>query len=364
MKVKKLAVLFLALCFTGGAAACGGTESPPDDGKTEEHFTNAPAGATEALYDKSFDYGLNVFGVDSRYHSTSPWYQLKPDAASLEDPIWKLGQWGCFVNYFLDRELTFVEGSVEYSYPATDANLTEEDGWVTISNPTSSVSVNTSSGSVKLYQDTREEYGVTPAYAEAPRASLPRKDGEAWPHLIIEQNIVSNTALADLKGVYFDMGFTLTKCDDYTPDKNESLHSAQFQWIISIECFNTEKSSYRDMYWFDIPIVDARTGDTSAKTEEFAHYDGGKEDATGSLIYGISNYDFVDGGVEIGEKYEVSVDLYDKIVASFEYAQSEGLFTDCTLADMRIATTNIGWEVTGVYDVGVDIEYLSMKYVQ
>lgn len=349
--------LFFALAGCTPAENTSGSEA-------EKPFTNAPEGAVEALYDPEFAFGFNIFGVDSRYHSTSPWYQLKIDESSVEDPIWKIGQWGCFVNYFLDSEKTYLEDGKEFTYPATDAHAQTEGDWKTISNPTSTISVNAKTGSVKLYQDTRQEYGVTPSYCDSPRASLPRKEGEAWPHLIIEQNIVSNTSLGELEGIYFDMGFTLTKCDDYTPDKNTSLHSAQFQWIISIECFNPEKTSYRDYYWFDIPIVDARYGETTYKTDPFANYDGGKEDSTGNLIYGISNYDFIDKGAEVGKENAVSVDLYDAIAQSFVYAQSEGLFTDCTLEDMRIATTNIGWEVTGVYDVGVDISYLSMKYVK
>jgi len=72
----------------------------------------------------------------------------------------------------------------------------------------------------------------------------------------------------------------------------------------------------------------------------------------------------ISGGIEAGRHYTVSVDLYPHLLASFERMRQEGYYADCTLSDMRISTTNIGWELPGTFDAGVEVDYLSVKYVE
>ena len=43
-------------------------------------------------------------------------------------------------------------------------------------------------------------------------------------------------------------------------------------------------------------------------------------------------------------------------------AQEEGQFSDCTLADMRLINTNLGWEMPGTFDATFEIFDLSIKY--
>ena len=349
---KKIGMFALAAVISCTGFACADGEPPEGgDGTGDESLV-------EALYDPTFSMGFNFYGADSRFHAATPWEVLKFDENSFEDPIWKIGTWGCFVNYFLDVETTFSESGVLYTYPANPLEVEKDGDWYTVTNPTNTISVNPVTGSVKLYQDTREEYGVTPSYAEAPRLSNPRKNGEAWPHLLIEQNIVANIRLSEVDAIYFDTAFCVTKCDDYTPQKNHSLHTAQFQWIVSVKCVNTESAFYNKYYWFDIPLYN----DNVPHNPQSAHIDGGKEDATGMLIYTVDNYDFIDGGVTVGEHYSARVNLYEQLVDAFETAQEEGLFTDCTLADMKLDTMNMGWENPGTYDTGVEIDHLSIQY--
>ncbi len=371
MKGKKLFAFLAAAVFALNLCACGkndgkGKESENGDGG---HFTNAPTNYTEALTDTDFSQGFTIYGVDSRYHSTNAWATFDTDSDNTADPVWKIAQWGCFSHYFLDSErwprgYDSLEGNEHYVYPAADLRYaTDSDGYVRIANDTSSISVNSKTGSVKLYCDARNEYGVTPRYCEKPRISAPRAEGEAWPHLLIEQSIAGTTSLADVSGVYFDMGFTMRVCEDYTEPKLASRHTAQFQWIISVQCCNSARDSYGESFWFDIPIVDARDGSTEYKTTAASFEDNGKDDSTGNMICSVSNYDFIDGGVTLGKKYEVSVNMYDKITEAFRSLQRGGRFSDCELSDMRIFSTNIGWELPGTYNVGVDIDYVSMKYI-
>lgn len=371
MKLKRITMFILAAALACSVCGCGnGNDNPGDGGgKKEEHFTNAGSEYVEALTDTDFSQGFNIYGVDSRYHATNPWATFDTVEGNTVDPVWHISQWGCFTNYFLDGErwkrgYDSHEGNEHYVYPATEMNYKREsDGFVSISNPTSHISVNPSTGSVKLYCDAREEYGATPAYCSFPRISAPRAERQAWPHLLIEQSIAGSVSLADISAAYFDMGFTMKVCEDYTEPKVASRHTAQFQWIICVQCCNSSLDAYGEAFWFNIPIVDARDGTCEYRTQASSGLDSGKDDSTGNMIYSVSNYDYTGGAVSLDKKYELSVDMYGKITEAFGSLKKSGRLNGCELSDMRIFSTNIGWELPGTYNVGVDIDYVSLKYV-
>ena len=50
-----------------------------------------------------------------------------------------------------------------------------------------------------------------------------------------------------------------------------------------------------------------------------------------------------------------------QIEQAFNAARNNGLFTDCTLEDMKFDTMNIGWEVQGTFKVASTISGISIK---
>lgn len=347
---KKIPVLLLCLLFALGALGCGENTPPVKEPPAQEK-------GVEALVDTKFDYGFRLFGPDSRFHQTIPWAMFQSDDA-IDDPIWKLGTWGCFVNYWLDSETTFIEGANTYTYPARPLTVTESDGWRTIENGTTTVSLS-QNGSIRLAQNSGMEYGVTPAYTDAPRASLPRRDGEAWPHLLIEQSIPNNMRLSQMEKAEVSIKFTVDRCQAAAGvTQNSNMHAAQFQWILAVRCDDPQKASYGKYYWFSLPLYDSR--ETDSKGGMFA--DSGKEDATDSLIYTTASTFMLGEVGQVGKTYDVTVDALPELKKAFATAQSKGWFGDCTLDDMRIENTNIGWELPGVFDACVQIDKLSMRY--
>jgi hypothetical protein len=341
------------------AVLCGCSSTSQDPSKNSSPSSSSASSAAddgvETIYDGTFSKGFNLYGPDSRFHAALTWAQWYFDDVS--DPLWKLATWGCFVNYFSESTQTFLEDGVSYTYPARPLSVAETGTVSTISNATNTVSVDRADGKITLSQDTRAEYGVTPSYATAPRNSEPRKNGEAWPHLLIEQNIVSPYTLAEIDKAVFSLNYSVLKCDNYTTSYDESLHTAQFQWYVTLKCVNPSLNSYGKYIWFGIPLYDYRY----KRTTTSAHLDGGKDDATGMLIYNIDSYDFLAEDLALGESYSVSVDLYEEIKNSFSEAKKRGLFTDCTLADMKMESTNIGWETTGTFDVSAAFSGISIK---
>ena len=348
--MKKWIALLLGLTLCLGLCACG-----PGG---EEESSMPDEDYTELLYDADFAQGFNLYGADSRYHAANTWAQL---LLSDAEPFWKLGTWGNFVNYFLDHELTVVEDGVSYTYPANPLEPEEEDGATVISNPSYTVKVDPDSGWLSLKLDSSQEYGVTPAYTDHPRLSAPRKNGEAWPHLIIEENLPDPTVLIDMEEVIFTLDFQVSEVENltgegYTPD----LHTAQITWFVSIACVNPMSAFYNQYIWFGLPVYDFRS--EALTTSKSAHFDGGKEDATGMLIYSAPQNAYLDELPAVGERVRFSADLYPYMKRAFARAQEEGQFTDCTLADMRLINTNLGWEMPGTFDATFEIFDLSVKY--
>lgn len=349
---KPISVILCVLLFAvGSGCANGDTSSSSASG---DSTGETPSEYTEILADKNFSFGFNLHGPDSRFHSLYPWAQLTFE--EVEDPLWKLDTWGCFVNYWLDKETTFIEGGQTYTYPANPLNPTKNGDFTTISNPTTTVSVNPENGEIIMQQDAREEYGVKPAYAAAPRNSEPRKDGEAWPHLLIEQYLISSSSVADFEEIIYSLDFSIDECANYTSAFNPSIHTAQFQWYTTFKCAKQDSKFYNQYIWFGIPILDARYD----RISQGSHLDGGKDDSTGMLIYNTDSYDFVGEKLQTGKKYSVSVNMKSNIQKAFKEAQKKGLFTDCTLADMKFDTMNIGWEVQGTFKVASTISNISI----
>lgn len=350
--MKKFLALVLILCLCGMTAACSEAPDGPDPSGGEDYI--------ELLTDKNFARGFNLFGPESRFHATDYWEQLFFE--STADPFWKLATWGCFNNYFLDRDLTVTEEGKTYTYPKNPLNTVKEGDWYTISNPSVTVKANPTQGSLVLSLDSSQEYGKTPAYTDAPRLSSPRKSGEAWPHLLIEQNIVSSLTLDQVEEAVFSLDFNVSKVERLMSDEefDSSLHTAQITWFVSIACINPMSQFYNQYIWFGVPIYDYRFPSMS----ESFHIDGGKEDATGMLIYGSPTEDYLPDGVEVGKRISFQHDFYPNMQRAFNVARERGLFADCTLADMRIINTNLGWELPGTFDATFELYGMSIQYRQ
>lgn len=351
--MKRILAFALILCLCCMTAACSGKGNDPEQPSDGDDYI-------ELLTDNSFERGFNLFGPDSRFHATDYWEQLFFE--STADPFWRLATWGCFNNYFLNRDLTVTEDGKTYSYPKNPINTVKDGDLYMVSNPSVTVKANPSQGSLVLSLDSSQEYGKTPAYTDAPRLSSPRRAGEAWPHLLIEEPIVSSLTLDQVDEVVFSLDFNVSKADCLMSESefDSSLHTAQITWFVSIGCINPMSKFYNQYIWFGVPIYDYRY---PSMNESF-HIDGGKDDATGMLIYGSPTESYLPDGVEIGKRIGFQHDFYPNMQRAFAVARERGLFADCTLADMRIINTNLGWELPGTFDATFELYEMSIRCKQ
>lgn len=348
MKKTAISLVFLLLF---SLTACAPEKQPEKQPEEQSAYT-------ELLLDGNFESGFNLYGPDSRYHAANYWDQVFFE--KYGNPVWKLDTWGCFVNYYLNRELTFTEDGKTYTYPARPVSVTRKEGLYEFSNPSYTVKVNPGTGFLSLKADSSAEYGVTPAYTDAPRASSPRKGSEAWPHLLVEENISDPVSLGEVEKVIYTLDFQIPsvqlkmKDSDFNPD----AHTAIIVWYVSIACANPFSGFYNQYIWFGVPIYDYRT----RLIPESANIDGVKEDSTGMLIYCTPSENYFPEGVAYGERYKLERDFYPAMQTAFVRAQQMNLFTDCTLSDMRFINTNIGWELLGDFDATLEIYDLSIRY--
>jgi len=117
-----------------------------------------------------------------------------------------------------------------------------------------------------------------------------------------------------------------------------------------------------DYYWFNICLFDNRY-DVFPGTQM---YDGGKADATGKFIYaptGTELFGESGGKVEVGKTYHVTLDLKEYMKQAFDIAKSKGALVESEWENMRVDGFNLGWEVSNLAKVGVEISNLALKKV-
>lgn len=190
--------------------------------------------------------------------------------------------------------------------------------------------------------------------------SRPRSAGEQWTHLLMEQWIPlsKQVPLYKLEKLTAQLLFEVDNCDmrmnaeDYDP----TVHAAHISWYFTVE---NSKSDIRDVegrpdyMWFGLPLYDSR----------FKKIDGPQvfmDSGTKRLIYGLKRDTFCSAEVETGKKYKVDIDILPQIKRAFVIAKERGCLTDAKWEDMTIGSTNIGWEVPGIFDCKFTYEKMAL----
>lgn len=281
----------------------------------------------QIIEDNSFNDGFMLCHTDALV-SREPIKRFTFGEMSEAKPIWKIAQWCSRYNLANGREKIYDDASYEYS------------------DETKSVRVWRGKGRIKLSLEASKEY------------FHPRREGENWPHILIEQEFQEDYFLSRLKETEQQIEFTITRfCDHMSSDEKNMLHTAQFQWFLAIQNRNKSSKGYGDFFWFGLPFWDYPRYNYPP---EFKAVDGGKEENTGKFINIIGAGEFLKNPVTIGETVSLSVPVYDRIKEGFECAKANHYLKDSDWQDMCIGNMNLGFEVTGTFDVEVTINKLNI----
>jgi len=184
-----------------------------------------------------------------------------------------------------------------------------------------------------------------------------RKNGQAWPHLLVEQDDVPIHLFGDVTQIRVHVEVRLLKSErfefaGYTPD----LHTAQFQLTLIIQNRNRESSGFGDFIWFNVQIYDERYRSCPL----YAAKD--TADPSAKMIYAPPTALFTSQSVHDGKWLTFSKDIYPVIQEALDEARTRGyLKTSPDNADFAISSVILGWEVPGINCVEMRVRDLRVN---
>lgn len=326
------------------------------DTKTEGRVLTRPQvkneSVKELLRDLNFSQGFNVTLFHANSSNGQKAGQLTYNGDKAEgDSVWTMAQWGCTHDMVEDGIFNRDGGVLSYDDGGkklvVDSNKT---GRLTMAIAGSEEYTRDADG------DVRERTDIT----------------ENWPHILAEQS-VGHTISASAQNLYMEIDYEITKCVSLVNREkypiNAELNAAQFQWFITLTDINPQSESYNDSMWFGFSMFDTRAlGKTPAGV---AAYDGGKEDSTGLFIYmpsleqvanNASSEATIPSSV-VNKRCKVRFDILPFIKSGLKIARQQGALTGATVDNLRIGSTNIGWELPGNFDVEAEIYEMNMYEV-
>lgn len=243
------------------------------------------------------------------------------------EPIWQLSQW--YSKYDLADTPPKKKSDQSISYVNPGKRITHERD-----------------GSLLLEIITSTEY------------SHPRKEGETWPHLLIEQKIEERVLIGDAKKILFSMEMKLVKCENKMDKEefNESLHTAQTPLYFILRNINPDAEDYNSSIWFGIPSFDYRY--INMNEQEVISWDIG----TQMYIYNVPQR-LVWGDISFQDMkwHQAKVDLLPLIKRAVKAIQEKGFFITTQLSDLALTEMNFGWEVPGIFDAAILVRDISLK---
>ena len=192
----------------------------------------------------------------------------------------------------------------------------------------------------------------------------PRQDGESWPHTLLSQEFGPDLVhVSELEDLVMNMSYEITKFEDCMgATANSNKHCAQLVWYITLQNRVQGHKDYGKYVWFGITLWDNRI--SGAAFGGYAAEDAGKEDATHAFIYQPASSLVHPNGKcpVVGQYRTVDFHLMDAAKAAFNTAKERGYLGDTAWEDLYIGGMNFGFEVTGTYNVAVQIDSVGVYY--
>jgi len=279
--------------------------------------------------DTRFQRGLKVWQPAPGAHTLAG--TIKPAGASGE-PVWGVAQWYSHFNLVnAKREIMpsgssrFFDGAKAVTFGATGS----------------------SEADMIFALDGHKEYGE-----HAP------EEGDPWPHLLVERELISHPILPALHAVPFHIEYRLLKSQPFhTPGWDEQRHAAQFLLYITIQ-----NRINHDYLWFGVPMYDARY--ELPKRHTAPDRSSAKKQGTGKFIFSPGGEAYAAKPAKDGEWVTIDCDLIPLMREGLESAWTAGYLLDSRRPDdYQLGGMNMGWEVTGPLDVAMQVRGLSLAAV-
>ena len=293
----------------------------------EQKIVPATGNCVHLLRDTRFQNGFEINAQKPGKHVAMGVFQ--PPGATIK-PVWRLCQW----NSAFDLSLSKPEILDDQT-----SRLANEAKSVTIS-------YNNSSNDLILALDSRPEYN-----------GKVRTKGQAWPHLLVEQSVQPIVLFKDVSRISFSIDARLLtnacfKLEGYT----HSLHTAQFPMTFIVQNRNKQSKGFGDFIWFCVPLYDER----NPFSELYAAQD--TADPSAKMIYTPPSKTFSQQTLHDGDWGTFShTNLCPLFAEAITLARKRGYLKESPdMGDFAISSVNIGWEVTGINNVSIQIRNLDI----
>jgi len=265
---------------------------------------------------------------------------------------WLICQWQCYYQFGL-----YVEGS-DATVTRNGSIIRQEDGGKYVEVDVSKVG-NITLG-ISAAAENEKGYGSS---------SYSRTGDDPWLHLLLQSSVEEQLNSTEYDKLYLEADFTVTKCDRNTAsDYNPSLHTAQFQWYISLYGpSEDDPTELKPMIWIGLQFFDYNN--LGATAPKYSALDTG---GTNMWIYNPNLNDCakVAGNIVsndhlavIGQRNHVKVDILPYIQEALDLLHAQGMYSWVTdVSEFYIWNHNIGWEVPGNFDCEAQLYYLNMYY--
>jgi len=288
--------------------------------------------ATEVFRDLPLAGGMNLSAVNSGAKPLEIGVILRGNTGARTE--WRLAQWGTRFN---------LSGAPERSVPG---------GTRIVRNPGKKIAVmpgGLAGEGITLQVDGAAEFNGNV-----------RKEGEAWPHLLLEQRIPKDFRIAGLTSLDFHVAFRVDHCSSANVTAlDPALHTAQVTAYWTLHNRNAESPDHGEMIWFGLPLFDAR----HAIPQGHSAADAGSPFSSGKFIHTVEGSRFYNGPTGDGLWQELTCNLVPLIEEALASAQEQGFMSGTRVQDLHATSFNIGWEVTGPYDCAITLKGLSLDRV-
>ncbi|MGC8738399.1 MAG: hypothetical protein ACP5UA_07095 [Candidatus Hydrogenedens sp.] len=186
-----------------------------------------------------------------------------------------------------------------------------------------------------------------------------RKYGEPWPHLLIEKAFPEGIKITG-NNLAFNLEFRITNCicDDRLKENiDPTLHTAQISAFWTVKNNNPNSKDYKEFFWLGLPLFDARY----PIPPEYINIDIGSTYTTNKLITVIDGKRFYEDSTGDGDRNKLNTLLTPLFEEALNKGQKRGYLTKSHIEDFILTSFNLGWKITGPYNVEIEIRNLSLN---
>ncbi len=286
--------------------------------------TNRPL---EMFSDTNFENGFAVYGPR---HEDGMIAQYAGVSDTTGRQAWNIAQWAVYRHPLTaeTRRIDLPGGGFVYETPTMNLSVHDSDEYL-----------------IRMEQRAEQEY----------RGHV-RKFGEEWPHFLLEQHAVIDCepALGELNALEYEVSFRLnySKCNMRREDMSfDNMHHAQVThyWAIA-------DIKMMDWFWFGLNFYDSRYDSFPG----YLHIDEGKADASNKMIVVEPQKTFSDQKAADGEWMDIRVDILPLIKKAVCLAKTKGCLSNSRFEDMKIVSTNLGFEMMGNFDAAFMLRKLRL----